>query len=339
MKDGHGRTIDYLRISLTDRCNYRCIYCMPEQGVKSLCHEDILRIEEIAHVVRVLAGLGIRSVRLTGGEPLVRKGVVDLVRDIRAMPGIENISLTTNGVLLPKMSDDLREAGLSRVNISLDTLDAAQFAAITRRGQLSEAKAGIDAALAAGFNPVKINAVAVRQLHQDYLAFAKLSIDRPLHVRFIEYMPVGESSGSDGCGWGPDDVISCEELFDRINEAATSEGLPQLVPADANQPLGWGPAKYFMFPGALGTVGFISPMSRHFCGDCNRMRLTADGKLRPCLFSDDEYDIRGVLRSGKPEAEIDRDLREVFVRALGAKPDDHDDDITGTERRMSQIGG
>lgn len=195
MKDGHGRTIDYLRISLTDRCNYRCIYCMPEQGVKSLCHEDILRIEEIAHVVRVLAGLGIRSVRLTGGEPLVRKGVVDLVRDIRATCGIENISLTTNGVLLPKMSDDLREAGLSRVNISLDTLDAAQFAAITRRGQLSEAKAGIDAALAAGFNPVKINAVAVRQLHQDYLAFAKLSIDRPLHVRFIEYMPVGKAPG------------------------------------------------------------------------------------------------------------------------------------------------
>lgn len=195
MKDGHGRTIDYLRISLTDRCNYRCIYCMPEEGVKSLCHEDILRIEEIAHVVRVLAGLGIRSVRLTGGEPLVRKGVVDLVRDIHETPGIENISLTTNGVFLPRMADDLREAGLSRVNISLDTLDAAQFAAITRRGQLTEALDGIDAALAAGFDPVKINAVAVRQLHQDYLAFAKLSISRPLHVRFIEYMPVGKARG------------------------------------------------------------------------------------------------------------------------------------------------
>ena len=300
MKDGHGRTIDYLRISLTDRCNYRCIYCMPEEGVQSMCHTDILRIEEIAHVVRVFSNLGIKSVRLTGGEPLVRKGVVDLVRDINDMPGIKNISLTTNGVLLPRMADQLRQAGLSRVNISLDTLDAEQFHAITRRGYLQEALDGIDAALAAGFNPVKINAVAVRQLHQDYLAFAKLSIDRPLHVRFIEYMPVGESSGANGCGWGP--------------------------------------ARYFEFPGAKGTVGFISPMSRHFCGECNRMRLTADGKLRPCLFSDREYDIRGILRSGKPEDQVDRDLADVFRTAIGAKPDDHDD-ITGTERRMSQIGG
>ena len=338
MLDGHGRTIDYLRISLTDRCNYRCIYCMPEQGVQSLHHEDILRIEEIAQVVRALSELGIRSVRLTGGEPLVRRGVVDLIRDIRETPGIENISLTTNGVLLPRMADDLREAGLSRVNISLDTLDVGQFAAITRRGQLQEALDGIDAALAAGFDPVKINAVAVRQLHQDYLAFAKLSIDRPLHVRFIEYMPVGESSGSNGCGWGPDDVISCEELFNLINEGARAEGLPELVAAGQNKPLGWGPAKYFAFPGAKGTVGFISPMSRHFCGDCNRMRLTADGKLRPCLFSDREYDVRSILRSGKPQAQIDQDLRDVFATALGAKPDDHDD-ITGTERRMSQIGG
>lgn len=338
MKDGHGRTIDYLRISLTDRCNYRCIYCMPEEGVQSMCHTDILRIEEIARVVRVFSNLGIKSVRLTGGEPLVRKGVVDLVRDINDTPGIKNISLTTNGVLLPRMADQLRQAGLSRVNISLDTLDAEQFHAITRRGYLQEALDGIDAALAAGFNPVKINAVAVRQLHQDYLAFAKLSIDRPLHVRFIEYMPVGESSGSNGCGWGPDDVISCEELFEDINRQARAEGLPELVPAGKHQPLGWGPARYFEFPGAKGTVGFISPMSRHFCGECNRMRLTADGKLRPCLFSDREYDIRGILRSGKPEEQIDRDLADVFRTALGAKPDDHDD-ITGTERRMSQIGG
>ena len=224
------------------------------------------------------------------------------------------------------------------MNISLDTLDAEQFHAITRRGYLQEALDGIDAALAAGFDPVKINAVAVRQLHQDYLAFAKLSIDRPLHVRFIEYMPVGESSGANGCGWGPDDVISCEELFEIINRQARAEGLPELVPASKHQPLGWGPARYFEFSGAKGTVGFISPMSRHFCGECNRMRLTADGKLRPCLFSDREYDIRGILRSGKPEERIDRDLADAFRTAIGAKPDDHDD-ITGTERRMSQIGG
>lgn len=198
MKDSHGRTIDYLRISLTDRCNFRCIYCMPEEGVQSLAHEDILRIEEIEEAVRVAAGMGIRSIRLTGGEPLVRLGVVDLVRAIAHTPGIENVSMTTNGVLLPKMAADLKEAGLSRVNISLDTLDPAQFRQITRRGELQQTLDGIDAALAAGFNPVKINAVAVRSLDQDYLAFAKLSIDRPLHVRFIEYMPVGESSGSHG---------------------------------------------------------------------------------------------------------------------------------------------
>ena len=281
MKDKHGRTIDYLRISLTDRCNFRCIYCMPEEGVESLRHEDVLRIEEIERVVRVAAGMGVRSVRLTGGEPLVRKGVVDLVRAVAATPGIRNVSMTTNGVLLPQMADELKRAGLSRVNISLDTLDPAQFRQITRRGELSQTLAGMEAALAAGFNPVKVNAVVVRRLEQDVLAFAKLSIDRPLHVRFIEYMPVGESAGLDGCGWGPEDVVPSEELLGIVNERAREQGLPELVPAGDDRPIGWGPARYFEFPGAQGTVGFISPLSRHFCGECNRVRLTADGKLRP----------------------------------------------------------
>ena len=333
MKDSHGRVIDYLRISLTDRCNFRCIYCMPEEGVQQLPHEEILRIEEIVQAVRVAAGMGIRSIRLTGGEPLVRLGVVDLVRDIANVPGIENISMTTNGVLLPRMADDLKAAGLSRVNISLDTLDPDQFRQITRRGELQQTLDGIDAALEAGFNPVKINAVAVRSLHQDYLKFAELSIDRPLHVRFIEYMPVGESSGTDGCGWGKQDVVSCEELFDTINEQARAQGLPELVAAGEGRPLGWGPARYFMFPGAQGTVGFISPLSRHFCGECNRLRLTADGKLRPCLFSDNEYNLRAALREGDEETQ-----RAVFAEALRAKPDDHHDRV-GTERGMSQIGG
>lgn len=333
MKDSHGRVIDYLRISLTDRCNFRCIYCMPEEGVQSLCHEDVLRIEEIEQAVRVATGIGIKSVRLTGGEPLVRKGVVDLVRGISALPGIENVSMTTNGVLLPKMARDLRQAGLSRVNISLDTLDPDQFAYITRRGTLDQTLDGIEAALDAGFDPVKINAVTVRRLDQDFLAFAKLSIDRPLHVRFIEYMPVGESSGSDGCGWGKEDVVPSEELFDIINGRARAEGLPELVAAGEDRPLGWGPARYFQFPGAKGTVGFISPLSRHFCGECNRLRLTADGKIRPCLFSDTEYDLRTALREGDEAAQ-----RAVFLEALGAKPDDHHDKV-GTERGMSQIGG
>ena len=337
MKDIHGRTIDYLRISLTDRCNFRCIYCMPEEGVCQLSHDDILRIEEIARVVRVAAGLGVRSVRLTGGEPLVRKGVADLVREIARTPGIENVSMTTNGVLLPKMADELKRAGLSRVNISLDTLDPVQFKQITRRGELRQTLDGIEAALAAGFDPVKVNAVVVRSLDQDCLAFARMSVDRPLHVRFIEYMPVGESSGGCGCGWGPEDVVPSEELFEAINERARAEGMDGLVPAGDDRPLGWGPARYFEFPGAQGTVGFISPLSRHFCGECNRVRLTADGKLRPCLFSDDEYDVRAALR-GQVGADVDGAVRAVFAAVLGAKPDEHHDKV-GTERGMSQIGG
>ncbi|WP_172136460.1 GTP 3',8-cyclase MoaA [Adlercreutzia sp. ZJ473] len=333
MKDSHGRTIDYLRISLTDRCNFRCIYCMPEGGVSQLRHEDILRIEEIEELVRIAAGIGIKSIRLTGGEPLVRKGVVDLVDAITKIPGIENVSMTTNGVLLPRMVDDLKAAGLSRVNISLDTLDADQFRMVTRCGNLDDALAGIEAALAAGLNPVKINAVVVRSLSQDFLEYAKLSVDRPLHVRFIEYMPVGESSGADGCGWGKDDVIPSEELHALINERARAQGLPELVDAGSGRPLGWGPARYFQFPGAQGTVGFISPLSRHFCGECNRLRLTADGKIRPCLFSDTEYDVRTALREGGEDA-----VRAVLFEALGAKPDDHHDKV-GTERGMSQIGG
>ncbi|MEY8314728.1 GTP 3',8-cyclase MoaA [Adlercreutzia muris] len=333
MKDSHGRVIDYLRISLTDRCNFRCVYCMPADGVCSMGHDEILRIEEIERLVRVAAGLGIRSVRLTGGEPLVRKGVVDLVDAITDIPGIENVSMTTNGVLLPAMIDDLRAAGLSRVNISLDTLDPDQFRTITRVGRLEDTLAGIDAALAAGLNPVKVNAVAVRSLEQDFLAFAKLSIDRPLHVRFIEYMPVGDTSEDAGTGWGKGDVIPSEELFQAINRRAVAAGLPSLRAAGAAKPLGWGPARYFEFPGARGSVGFISPLSRHFCSECNRLRVTADGKVRPCLFSDTEYDVRAALRAGDDGA-----VRAVLLRALGAKPDEHHDKV-GTERNMSQIGG
>ena len=220
MKDGHGRVIDYLRISLTDRCNFRCVYCMPEEGVQQLSHFDILRIEEVEQAVRVATTIGIKSVRLTGGEPTVRKGLVDLVRNIAAMPEIENVSMTTNGVLLPRMAADLKAAGLSRVNLSLDTLDAEKFHKITRCGSLDDALRGIDAALESGFNPVKINAVALRSLADGFLDFAKLSIDRPLHVRFIEHMPIGDVSEVDGISWGKDGVISCEEVFNIINEGA-----------------------------------------------------------------------------------------------------------------------
>ena len=307
---------------------------MPAEGVNMMGHDEILRIEEIETIARVATRIGIRSVRLTGGEPLVRKGAVDLVRALKGMPGIENVSMTTNGVLLPQMADELKEAGLSRVNISLDTLDPEQFAFITRVGKIESTLKGIDAALEAGFNPVKINAVTVRSLNQDYLAFAKLSVDRPLHVRFIEYMPVGESTGADGTGWGKQDVVPSEELLQIINERAAAEGMAPLEPLRGGEgPLGWGPARYFAFPGAAGTVGFISPLSRHFCSECNRLRLTADGKLRPCLFSDREIDVRTALREEGEEA-----VYACFLQALDLKADEHHDKV-GTERKMSQIGG
>lgn len=332
MKDSHGRTIDYLRISLTDRCNFRCIYCMPEEGVSPMGHDEILSLEEVERLVAIAAKHGIKSVRLTGGEPLVRKGVEDLVRALTTIEGIENISMTTNGVLLPKMAEGLKAAGLNRVNISLDTLDPEQFRQVTRVGNLEDALAGLDAALKVGFSPVKVNAVTVRRLDQDFLAFAKLSLDRPLHVRFIEYMPLGQEAGDGLAGWGKEDVISSQELLERINADALAAGMEPLAPADKN-PLGWGPAKYMAFPGAQGTVGFISPLSRHFCSQCNRLRLTADGKIRPCLFSDEEYDVRAALRSG-----TDEQVAAVLMEALGAKPDEHHDKV-GTERNMSAIGG
>lgn len=332
MKDSHGRTIDYMRISLTDKCNFRCIYCMPEEGVCALEHDEILRLEEIERIVYIASKLGIKSIRLTGGEPLVRKGVVDLVRSITSMNGIENVSMTTNGVLLPKMAGDLKEAGLNRVNISLDTLDEKQFREITRVGNLDDTLKGIEAALEQGFNPVKINAVTVRRLNQDFLSFARLSVDKPLHVRFIEYMPLGGGEDQVALGWGKEDVIPSEELLEIINTKAREQDLPELIQA-SKSPLGWGPARYFEFPDALGTVGFISPVSRHFCSECNRLRLTADGKIRPCLFSDEEFNLLDSAREGDDDA-----IEATILKALGAKPDEHHDRV-GTERNMNAIGG
>jgi cyclic pyranopterin phosphate synthase len=332
--DRYGRTIDYLRISITDRCNLRCLYCMPEEGVPWKPHDAILTIEEIARFVAIAAKEGFSRIRLTGGEPLVRLGVVDLVRLIAQTPGVESVAMTTNGTLLPKFAESLRKAGLARVNISLDTLDAAQFTHITRWGNIEDLFAGIDAALRVGFDPVKVNAVVVRSLRQDLLAFARLSIDRPLHLRFIEYMPVGNPQGEGGLGWSVEDTIPNEELRRLIDERAVAQGLGRLIPLDnAVKPYGWGPAQYFRFEGALGTMGFISARSRCFCGDCNRLRLTAEGELRPCLFSNLEFSIRAALRSGD-----DDEVRRVLREALDAKVDEHHDQV-GTRRLMSQIGG
>jgi cyclic pyranopterin phosphate synthase len=333
--DQHGREIDYLRISITDRCNLRCLYCMPEEGVGWKPHDSMLTLEEIATFVRVAASEGIKRIRLTGGEPLVRKGVVDLVRKIVGTPGIESVAMTTNGILLPDMANLLREAGLKRVNISLDTLDPKQFKFITRWGAIDDAFAGIDTALAAGFNPVKINAVVVRSLHQDLLAFARLTVDRPLHVRFIEYMPVGESCGGEGLGWTANDTIPNEELIALLNEQTQAAGLGSLIEiaGSGTAPVGWGPARYYHLENTLGSIGFISALSRHFCGQCNRLRLTATGELLPCLFSDTQYDAKTALRSGSDDA-----VRVVLREALDSKPDEHHNRV-GTERLMHQIGG
>lgn len=332
MKDGQGRQIDYLRISLTDRCNLRCIYCMPEHGVKSIPRESVLTLEEVHKAIECASQLGIKHIRFTGGEPTVRKGLLGLIERTAQTPGIESVALTTNAILLPDMAADLKAAGLSRVNISLDALDAEQYRFITRLGNLDDALKGIEAAVSTGLSPVKLNTVVVRSLNQDLLSFARLTVDAPLHVRFIEYMPIGSGEDCGGCGWGPDDVVPAKEIIETINIQAQSIGLGKLQPTVAT-PDGWGPAQYYRLPGAQGTVGVISAISNHFCASCNRLRLTADGKIKPCLFSDTEYDIRSALRKGSEE-----EVLSVFKAALSHKPSGHEHRV-GTRRMMSQVGG
>lgn len=338
--DSHGRRIDYLRISVTDRCNLRCVYCMPAEGVPWKKHDEILSWEEIERFAAAAAREGISKIRLTGGEPLVRAGIVDHVRRLRAVTGIESIAVTTNGTLLPGLAQDLVDAGLTRVNISLDTLDPETYSSITRGGKLEDVLAGIEAAFAAGMAPVKINVVVVRSLEQDLLGFSRMTLERPVHVRFIEYMPVGGAedgvscASNEGEGWTVADHVPSDETLAMLTAAGAAAGFGQLTPvARDDAPGGWGPAHYYRFPGAPGTLGFISPLSHHFCAECNRLRLTADGGLRTCLFSDDEFDARTVLRTG-----TDADVHALIQRALAAKPESHNMRI-GTVRRMSQIGG
>ena len=341
--DSHGRRIDYLRISLTDRCNLRCVYCMPTEGMEWKAHEEILSFEEIERFAAIAVQEGISKIRLTGGEPLVRKGIVEHVRRLHEMTGLDAIALTTNATLLPMYARDLHDAGLTRVNISLDSLDPEVYTRITRGGRLADALAGIASAFEVGFDPIKLNVVVVRSLKQDLLGFARLTLDRPLHVRFIEYMPVGIAEEGSGChsdggvevdGWTREDTMPSDEVVARLAGEGAAAGLGALMAvAKDSGPGGWGPATYYRFPGALGTIGVISPLSHHFCSECNRLRLTADGRVRPCLFSDDELDVRTVLRTGS-----DDDVREVIRQALRDKPENHHERV-GTRRSMSQIGG
>ena len=327
--DSFSRPINYLRVSVTDRCNLRCVYCMPAGGVPPLQHTDVLRYEEIARVVRAAAALGVNKVRLTGGEPLVRRNLPDLVRLIAAVPGIDDISLTTNGILLPRYADELAAAGLRRVNVSLDSLRSERFRAMTRCGDLADVWAGIAAAGQAGLTPIKLNTVVIRGLNDDEVAdFARLTVTRPLHVRFIEVMPLGANKH-----WAGDGYVPMSEVRARI-EAALG---PLEAVGEDDPVIGNGPARYYRLPGAPGTVGLISPVSEHFCFHCNRLRLTADGKLRPCLLSDEEIDLRSALRDGAD----DEELQAIIAGAIVAKPARHhlEEGLVPHKRQMAQIGG
>ena len=340
--DAYNRPISYLRISVTDRCNLRCVYCMPPEGVPWRSHDDILRYEEIEMVAQAAAGLGVSKIRLTGGEPLVRLGIVDLVHKLARIPGIDDLAMTTNGVLLSRYAADLARAGLRRVNVSLDTLRPERFRRITRLGRLEDVLAGMEAAREAGLEPIKINTVVIRGMNDDEVVdLARRTTAAGWNVRFIELMPigislmpVGNSVLADGDWW--ERVVTAQEIRQRI-EAALGKLEPAKVRADGDTPVGNGPARYYRLPGAQGTLGFITPISEHFCYQCNRLRLTADGQLRPCLLSDQEIDLRTPLRQGADVAQI----RALLVRGIEHKPWEHrlDEWQRPEKRAMSEIGG
>ncbi len=326
MFDQYGRRIEYLRISVTDKCNLRCVYCMPLEGLPWLKRAEILSYEEIVEIVQVMAGMGLKRLRLTGGEPLIRRDVHKLVAGLSAVPGIENIALSTNAVLLEEQAEALRDAGVDRINISLDSLRPERVERIARRpGSFEKILAGLDAAVRVGFDPIKVNVVLMRGENDDEIeAFAELTRMHPWHVRFIEVMPTGsnlELSASQ--------FVSCEEALERLRL------VERLVPTEG--PAGNGPAAYYRYPGAPGTIGVITPMSHNFCGACNRMRLTADGQLRPCLFGAIQTNLRDPLREG-------RDLVPLIEHTLRIKPERHfleqgSDVGSGGLVALSQTGG
>ncbi len=324
MKDGFGRSIEYLRISVTDRCNFRCVYCMPERGLDWIPRDDILTAAEIHDVVSQLAPLGLSRIRITGGEPTLRRDVCDVISRIHGVEGVEDIALSTNGVRLEAMASELRSAGVSRVNISVDSLRPDRIAAIARRDLKLDPIRLVRSAIDNGFSPVKINTVVVRGVNDDEVAdLARLTLELPVHVRFIELMPVGDMSES-----GFDHVVPSDEVL-----AAARLAVGSLV-ADVGPALGNGPARYYRAPGAPGTIGVITPMTHTYCASCNRVRLTADGRLRTCLFGDHEVDLRTPLRAGVP-------LAPFVARALEDKPREHAllQLQTGGLRALSQTGG
>jgi cyclic pyranopterin phosphate synthase len=324
MRDQFGRSIEYLRISVTDRCNFRCVYCMPEHGLAWLPKQQILSYEEITEVVRQLAPLGLRRLRITGGEPTVRPDLPDLIRMLRVIPGIEDIALSTNGVKLPQMAQALRDAGLDRVNMSADSLRAERIAAIARRNLSFDPIVAARAASAAGLDPIKLNVVMIRGENDDEVEeFAALTQEHAWHVRFIELMPVGDLAGTEFARVVPSDEV-LTRIEARFGALEASDG-----PAKGN-----GPARYLRIPGARGTIGVITPLTHTYCDSCNRVRLTADGRLRTCLYGDHEVNLRDALRAGEP-------LRPLFERALAEKPREHEllKLRVGGLKALSEVGG
>ncbi len=327
--DRYQRVIDYLRISVTDRCNLRCLYCMPEEGLPLKDQDDILRYEELLRIARLAVSLGVTKIRLTGGEPLVRKGIVDFVGALHQIPGVQDLSLTTNGVLLSNCAADLAKAGLNRVNISLDTLKRERYGFICRKDRLENVWRGIESAEKHGLAPIKINFVVLRGINDDeVLDLAKLTITHPWKIRFIEFMPTGQQSF-----WGKDTYISMLEIKEQIETFRPLISLDLESPRDGN-----GPAVRFRFAEAPGEIGFISAISCHFCDSCNRLRITAEGKLRSCLFSDSEIDLKTPLRHGATDEEIKQILRE----GSHNKPKGHfinEEHFKKCHRSMAEIGG
>jgi len=326
MADSFNRPITYLRVSVTDKCNLRCVYCMPESGLPWLERNELLSYEEIVAIVRAAASAGVRAVRLTGGEPLVRRNLERLIEGIAAVPGIEDIALSTNAVLLEEQLPALVAAGLRRVNISLDTLREDRFEQIARRPGLASVLRGIDAAIAGGLMPVKLNCVIMRGVNDDEIeAFAELTRERAIYVRFIEVMPVRENLDLQAGTY-----LSSDDILERVRRIGSLE--------PASGPPGNGPARYFAFANAPGAIGVISPLSHDYCERCNRVRLSADGRLRLCLFGDQHVDLRTPLRAGASTEELASLLRA----AMHIKPERHHLKLGESSSRMrafSEIGG
>lgn len=318
LKDPFGRNINYLRISVTDLCNLRCRYCMPKEGVSKTSHDDILSVEEIVEVARIFEGLGIKKIRITGGEPLIRKGIVDILQGIGDLEGIEDLAMTTNGILLKKYAKDLKSAGLNRVNISLDTLDENKYSYITRGGKLIDVLEGIQAAKDAGLVPIKINTVLVGGFNDDEIVdLVKLTDREYIDVRFIELMPIGEA------------IKYESEHF--LSNQMVLEKVPQLIEVEKEDISS--PAVYYKLPNGKGKVGLINPVSCKFCAHCNRVRLTAQGKLKLCLHSNDEIDLKDPLRKGQ-------DIEKIIVDAIKLKPESHRlESGEYISKKMYQIGG